>query len=153
MYISVIITQFSCWFTAVYGLAPPQWCPSVADDFATQPISLNGAGIQNSWRSMTPPKNEKQDGPSLESSSYLNVSLRYLGPLDPGTLEPLDLGILGPLHSSNTSSYFPLHPLPPTLLLLYGLVKGGGWVVTLANEIGDWPLTLGPPPSICILFL
>ena len=26
---------------------------------------------------------EKQDGPSLESSSYLNVTLRYLGPWDP----------------------------------------------------------------------
>ena len=25
-----------------------QWCPSWADDFATQPISLKGAGIQNS---------------------------------------------------------------------------------------------------------
>ena len=25
-------------------------------------------------------KKNKQDGPSLESSSYLNVSLRYLGP-------------------------------------------------------------------------
>ena len=33
----------------------------------------------------------QQDGPSLESSSYLNVSLRYLGPWNPGTLEPLDL--------------------------------------------------------------
>ena len=36
----------------------------------------------------------KQDGPSLESSSYLNVSLSYLGPWDPaGTMDPLDLGI------------------------------------------------------------
>ena len=26
---------------------------------------------------------EEQDVPSLESSSYLNVSLRYLGPWDP----------------------------------------------------------------------
>ena len=26
---------------------------------------------------------KKQDGPSLESSSYLNVTLRYLGPWDP----------------------------------------------------------------------
>ena len=38
----------------------------------------------------------RQDGPSLESSSYLNVSLRYPSPLDPGTLGPLDLGTLGP---------------------------------------------------------
>ena len=41
----------------------------------------------------------KQDGPSLESSSYLNMTLRYLSPLDPGTmtwmLEPLDPGTLG----------------------------------------------------------
>ena len=53
----------------------------------------------------------KQDGPSLESSSYLNVSLRYLGPWDPWTSGPLDLGTLGPLPSSNTSSYFPIHLL------------------------------------------
>ena len=42
---------------------------------------------------------DKQDGPSLESSSYLNVSLRYLGPQDlvpwdPWTLGPLDLGTI-----------------------------------------------------------
>ena len=40
----------------------------------------------------------KQDGPSLKSSSYLNVTLRYLGtlgPWDTGTLAPLDLGTLG----------------------------------------------------------
>ena len=45
---------------------------------------------------------EEQDGPSLESSSYLNLSLRYLGSSDPGTFGPLDLGTLGPLPSSNT---------------------------------------------------
>ena len=33
-------------------------------------------------------KKEIQDGPSLESSSYLNVSLRYLGPGDLGTPGP-----------------------------------------------------------------
>ena len=52
--------------------------------------------------------NSKQDGPSLESSSYLSVTLRYLrpwdsgtlGPLDPGTLGPFDLGTLGPFPSS-----------------------------------------------------
>ena len=60
----------------------------------------------------------KQDGPSLESSSYLNVSLRYLGPWDPLTLEPLDLGTLGTLPSSNTSSYFPLHPHTSSYLCL-----------------------------------
>ena len=33
----------------------------------------------------------KQDGPSSESSLYLNVTLRYLCPWDPWTLGPLDL--------------------------------------------------------------
>ena len=72
--------------------------------------------------------------------------------LDLGTLGPLDLGTLGPWDSWTssllqhllilplTSSYL-LLSLPPTLLLWYGLVKGGGWVVTLENETGDGPLT------------
>ena len=96
--------------------------------------------------------NIQQDGPSLESSSYLNVTLRYLGPLDLGTpgpwdswtLGPLDHGTLRLLPSSNTSLYFLLHPLtssslllflPPTLLLWYGLVWGG--VGMLSVDIGD----------------
>ena len=61
---------------------------------------------------------EEQDGPSLESSSYLNVSLRYLGPWDLGTLGHWDIW--------------------------YGLIMGmggGGRVMTLENEIGDGPLT------------
>ena len=37
----------------------------------------------------------KQDGPSLESSSYLNVSLRYLGPWDFGTPGPWNAWTLG----------------------------------------------------------
>ena len=37
-----------------------------------------------------------QYGPSLESSSYLNVTLRYLGPYDSATLGPMELGTLGP---------------------------------------------------------
>ena len=86
----------------------------------------------------------KQDGPSLESSSYLNVSLRYLGPWDPGTLGPLDLGTLGPWDSWTssllqhllilplTSSYL-LLSLLPTLLLWNGLVWGG-----LSFDIGDF---------------
>ena len=82
----------------------------------------------------------KQDGPSLESSSYLNVSFRYLGPWDPWTLEPLDLWTFGPLPTSNTSSYFPIHPLPPTVLLWYGLVIGrlGGGRMRLEMDL--WPL-------------
>ena len=67
------------------------------------------------------------------------MSLRYLGPWDPGTLGPLDLGTLGPWDSWTssllqhllilplTSSYL-LLSLPPTLLLWYGLVREGGWV-------------------------
>ena len=39
--------------------------------------------------------NLKQDGPSLESSSYLNLSLRYLGPQDPWTQRPWDSWTLG----------------------------------------------------------
>ena len=55
-----------------------------------------------------------QDGPSLESSSYLNASLRYLGPLDPGTLRHLDLGTLGPWNpwTLGLLDLFPL-PTPP----------------------------------------
>ena len=75
----------------------------------------------------------KQDGPSLESSSYLNLSLRYLGPWDPETLGPLDLGTLGSWDSLTSSlcqhllilplrSSYLLLSLPPTLLLWYCLV-------------------------------
>ena len=32
----------------------------------------------------------QQDGPSLESSSYLNVTLRYDGPFDLQTMGPWD---------------------------------------------------------------
>ena len=35
-------------------------------------------------------KEGQQDGPSLESSSYLNVTLRYQGPWDLGTIGPWD---------------------------------------------------------------
>ena len=49
----------------------------------------------------------------------MNVSFRYLGPLDPWTLDPwtlkpLDLGTFGPLPFSTTSSYFLFLPLTPT---------------------------------------
>ena len=57
----------------------------------------------------------KQYGPSLESNSFLNMSLRYLSPWYPGTLEPLDLDpwSLGLLQS-----------LLPTHFPGYGLVMG-----------------------------
>ena len=85
----------------------------------------------------------KQDGPSLESSSYLNVTLRYLGPLDPGTLGLLDLFLLPT--PSHTSSYILLylllfhHPISSSYLILllssFGIVGMGGG---LSCDIGDW---------------
>ena len=42
-------------------------------------------------------KTVKQDGPSLESSSHLNMTLKYIGPLDPGTMGPLDTWTFQPL--------------------------------------------------------
>ena len=58
-----------------------------------------------------------QDGPSLESSSYLNVILRYIGPWDPWTFEPLHSWTLGPLLSS-MSSCFLLTPFTSFYILL-----------------------------------
>ena len=57
---------------------------------------------------------KEQDGPSLESSSYLNVSLRYLGPWDLGTLGHWDIW--------------------------YGLIMGvgGGGVGGESCDIGEW---------------
>ena len=58
----------------------------------------------------------EQDGPSSESSSYLNVSLRYLGPWDlgtPGPWKPLILGLLDlfpPPIPPHTSPYILLPP-------------------------------------------
>ena len=68
-------------------------------------------------------KSFKQDGPSSESSSYLNVTLRYLGPCVLGTPGPLDyftsslllyLLILPPISSSYS---------PP--LVWFGFFWGG----------------------------
>ena len=42
------------------------------------------------WRTTLLKNRVSQDGPSLESSSYLNVTLRYLGPWVLGTLGPWD---------------------------------------------------------------
>ena len=53
----------------------------------------------------------KQDGPSLESSSYLNLRLRYLGPQDLLTQRPLDSWTLGLWDLFPSSSYhLPLYP-------------------------------------------
>ena len=79
--------------------------------------------------------NLEQDGPSLESSSYLNVTLRYQGPQDLGTIGPWDSQTSSLLILPITSSYLLLSPpiFPPTLLLWYGLVWGG----VLSCDIGD----------------
>ena len=91
----------------------------------------------------------EQDGPSLESSSYLNVTLRYLGPLDPGTMNPLgtwtlgflDFRTLGPLPSSTTSYLF-------LLLHCFGMVwfGKGGWVgemnYSMVPTLKPWDLLL-----------
>ena len=71
----------------------------------------------------------QQDGPSLESSSYLNMTFRYLGPRHPWTINPGTFGLLD-------FQFFDLFPPPPpphtSLYLLplglvwYGLVWGGG---------------------------
>ena len=66
----------------------------------------------------------RQDGPSLESSSYLNVALRNLGPWDlwtPGPWDSWNSSLLQHLILPLTSSYL-LLSLHPTLLLWYGLV-------------------------------
>ena len=47
-----------------------------------------------------------QDGPSLESSSYVNMTLEYLGPWDLGTPGPGD----PPQTPPHTSSYILLPP-------------------------------------------
>jgi len=73
-----------------------------------------------------------QDGPSLESSSYLNKTLRYLGPWDPGTIGPSDPWTFG-LLDFHFFDLFP-SPLPPHTSYLspsswFGLVwvgMGGG---------------------------
>ena len=75
---------------------------------------------------------EQQDGPSLDSSLYLNVSLRYLGPWDTGTPRPWNPWTLGLLDL-----------LPPPLKLW------GGWVeprdLLLPSTLSSSNLL--PPPS------
>ena len=66
-----------------------------------------------------------QYGPSLESSSYLNVTLRYLGPYDSDTFGPMELGTLGP-YNPWTFGLLDLSPPPPPphTLVWFGLVGG-----------------------------
>ena len=92
---------------------------------------------------------------SLESSSYLNVSLRYLGPWDlgtPGPWNPLTLGLLDlfpPPTPPHTSPYILLPPpisssySPPLVWFGYG-GRGGcefwgwDWRWTFEKLWGGW---------------
>ena len=71
------------------------------------------------------------------------------GPWDPWTLEPLDLGTLGPLPSSNTSSYFPLHPLTSSYLFLLLSSFGMFWLGGQRSQVhlqSHSPMSQLPPP-------
>ena len=64
----------------------------------------------------------KQDGPSLESSSYLNLSLRYPGPWDlgtPGPWNPWTLGLLDLFPTPTTPHTCPYILLPPPISFSY----------------------------------
>ena len=77
--------------------------------------------------------NTIREGPSLESSSYLNVTLRYLGPWDPWTLGIMDFGTSSLLLPPNSfyfllslSSYLLLSPITSRIgMVWYGGVGGG----------------------------
>ena len=100
----------------------------------------------------------EQDGPSLESSSYFMwvwdiwslgpLDLRTLGPSDSWTSSLLQHLLILPL----TSSYL-LLSLPPTLLLWYGLVRGGGgrelWHWRVRLEMDLWPIYWGDRWNPC----
>ena len=84
--------------------------------------------IAKTWQELCIPKLKqcqiisKQDGPSLESSSYLNLRLRYLGPQDLLTQRTLDSWTLG------LWDLFPPPPPPPSsylLLLWFVMVRCG----------------------------
>ena len=81
--------------------------------------------------------NTRQDGPSLELSLYLNVTLRHIGPLDPWTFGPLgllDFSTAGPLPSSTTSSYLLILPLTSTYLFLLHLSTSFYLFLSLASS-------------------
>ena len=70
-------------------------------------------------------------------------------------LGPLDLGTLGPLPSSNTSSSFPLHPLTSFYLFLLLFSFGMVWYGGGGNEFWHWRLrlTIRDGPLTFILML
>ena len=84
----------------------------------------------------------KQDGPSLESSSYLNVTLRYLGPWDLGTHGPMELGTPGPW------TFGLLDVFPPPISFSFEMVwyrlldynLSSGPFLSYEIEIGDGPV-------------
>ena len=96
----------------------------------------------------------KQDGPSLESSSYLNVTLRYLCHCDPWTLGLLDFWILSHLNhllssyvllpSPISSSYFFLPPPALSYLLLSLLTS---FYLFLPPSVSSYLLLSLPPSS------
>ena len=85
-------------------------------------------------------KGETNDNSLATRWTFFRVTLVFefefeifwsLGPWDigtPGTLEPLDLGTLRPLPSSNSSSYFPLHPHTSSYLCLICSSFGMVWL-------------------------
>ena len=90
----------------------------------------------------------KHIGPSLESSSYLNVTLRYLGPLDHRSFGRLDLLTLGPLGLLDIRTLGPPPPPPPIsssylfLLPLPTMVWYGGLRQPQMTSEWYWVLTL-----------
>ena len=67
----------------------------------------------------------KQEGPSLESSSYLNVSLRY-----PGSWKPSSLGLQSPRSSVRLSR----------------IITGSSWKTKVPTEPGSMDTRLGRMP-------
>ena len=85
----------------------------------------------------------KQDGPSLESSSYLNKTLRYFGPLDPGIMGPWDTGTFGPLDLWTLGildfrTFVGMcrdFSVIPVRKVLWWVVGGGWWHCNFSNKL------------------
>ena len=71
----------------------------------------------------------KHDGPSLESGSYLNIILRYIGPWDPWTFGPETFGLLDfrTLYFF-TSSLVTSEFICEEISMLFHSEKFSGWV-------------------------